>query len=360
MSKNHFAIIMAGGIGSRFWPSSTPDFPKQFHDMTGSGRSLLQSTFDRLENFIPSANIYIVTQTRYQNLILSQLGDKLLPGQVICEPDRRNTAPCILMASLKIHKMNANAKIVVTPSDHLIEDEKLFREDMELALEAADSVNLITFGIQPNFPATGFGYVAVNDTAAQSRLMPVLEFTEKPDLTTAKKFIDAQNYFWNSGIFVWSAKAVLDGFKIHAPSLYNLFFQAYEHLNTNAEVPFIEKNYPLAENISIDYALMEKSDNIFLIPARFDWNDLGSWKSIYDRLPKDDQNNVVVNGAVYAEKSPNNLVKVDSKKKVVISGLENFIIVDTEDVLMICPMDKNQQVNDLFKNASRILGNKKD
>lgn len=360
MFENHFAIIMAGGIGSRFWPSSTPDFPKQFHDMTGSGRSLLQSTFERLENFIPSNNIYIVTQNRYQSLIISQLGDKILPSQVICEPDRRNTAPCILMASLKIHKMNADAKIVVTPSDHLVEDEKLFREDIELALEAADSKNLITFGIQPNFPATGFGYVAVNDNDVQSRLKPVLEFTEKPDLETAQKFIDAQNYFWNSGIFVWSAKAVLDGFKIHAPSLYNLFFQAYEHLNTAAESAFIDKNYPLAQNISIDYALMEKSDNIYLIPARFDWNDLGSWKSIYDRLPKDDQNNVVVNGAVYAEKSHGNLVRIDSKKKVVISGLENFIIVDTEKVLMICPMDKNQQVNDLSKNASKKLENKKD
>ena len=360
MSKNHFAIIMAGGIGSRFWPSSTPDFPKQFHDMTGEGISLLQSTFGRLENFIPSTNIYIVTQTRYQKIILDQLGDKLSSGQVICEPDRRNTAPCILMASLKIKKINADAKIVICPSDHIIVDKKLFEEDMKLALDHADEKKLITFGIHPNFPATGFGYVAVEKDQKDSGLKKVIRFTEKPDSLTAQSFIDAKNYFWNSGIFVWSATAVLEGFKTHTPILYDLFFKGIDHLNTESEQEFIAKNYPLAENISVDYALMEKSNHICLIPARFDWDDLGSWKSIYDRQPKDASKNAVVNAKLYSDASARNLIKTNSKKKVVISGLEDFIIVDTEDVLMICPMDKNQEVKDISVDALKKFNQKED
>ncbi len=351
MSKHHFAIIMAGGIGSRFWPTSTPDFPKQFHDMTGAGRSLLQSTFDRLENFIPSSHIYIVTQVRYQKIILDQLGDKLSQNQVICEPDRRNTAPCILMASLKIKKIDANAKIIVTPSDHLIMDDKLFEEDMKLALEACDEKKLITFGIQPDFPATGFGYIAVKEGQKENTIKSVKEFTEKPNVAKAQKFIDAKNYFWNSGIFIWSVTAIIEGFKTHSPVLYDLFLQGFDHLNTATEAAFVAQNYPLAENISIDYALMEKSEHIYMILARFDWNDLGSWKSIYDRLPKDDSENTVVNAVLYADNSSNNLIKVDSNKKVVISGLDNFIIVDTDEILMICPMDKNQEVRDLSLNA---------
>ena len=351
---------MAGGIGSRFWPSSTPDFPKQFHDMTGAGRSLLQSTFDRLENLIPSSNIYIVTQVRYQKIVLDQLGDKLSPNQVICEPVRRNTAPCILMASLKIKKIDPNAKIIVTPSDHLIIDEKLFEEDMNLALGACDEKKLFTFGIQPDFPATGFGYIAVEEGQKESTIESVIEFTEKPDAAKAQKFIDAKNYFWNSGIFIGSVTAFLEGFKTHSPLLYDLFYKGFDHLNTAAEEAFVSQNYPLAENISFDYALMEKSEHIYMILARFDWNDLGSWKSIYDRLQKDDSENAVVNAALYADNASKNLIKVGSNKKVVISGLDNFIIVDTDEILMICPMDKNQEVRDLSLNALKKFDPKKD
>ena len=360
MSKNYFAIIMAGGIGSRFWPSSTPDFPKQFHDMTGEGISLMQSTFGRLEHFIPSSNIFIVTQSRYQKIVLDQLGDKLSPDQVICEPDRRNTAPCILMASLKIKKIKPDAKIVICPSDHVIVDEKLFTQDMELALDCADDKNLITFGIRPDFPATGFGYVAIEKAPTDSELKKVTAFTEKPDKATAQRFIDAQNYFWNSGIFVWSATAVLEGFKTHVPVLYDLFHQGFDLLNTPYEEAFIAKNYPLAENISVDYALMEKSDHIFLIPARFDWDDLGSWKSIYDRQPKDAAKNAVVSAHLYADNAARNLIKTDTNKKVVISGLDDFIIVDTEEVLMIYPMGKNQEVKEISEKALRKFNREED
>ncbi len=360
MSKNHFAIIMAGGIGSRFWPSSTPEFPKQFHDMTGAGVSLLQSTCRRLENFILSSNIFIVTQGRYQKMIIDQLGDRLSSDQLICEPDHRNTAPCILMASLKIKKINPHAKIVICPSDHVIVDEKLFEEDIKLALDHANEKNLITFGIRPDFPAIGFGYVAIEKDQIDSKLNKVTAFTEKPDKVTAQHFIDAQNYFWNSGIFVWSVVAVLEGFKTHAPALYDLFYSGFDLLNTDSEEAFIAHNYHLAENISVDYALMEKSEHIFLIPARFDWDDLGSWKSIYDRQPKDTSKNAVVNADLYSDDSARNLIKTHLNKKVVISGLEDFIIVDTEDVLMICPMNKNQEVKEIAVNAQKKFDQKED
>ena len=360
MSKNHFAIIMAGGIGSRFWPSSTPEFPKQFHDMTGKGISLLQSTFRRLESFIPYSNIFIVTQSRYHTIILDQLGDKLSPNQVVCEPERRNTAPCILLASLKIKKINADAKIIICPSDHIIVDKEPFEEDMKLALVHADEKKLITFGIRPDYPATGFGYLAIEKNHKNSSLKKVIRFTEKPDSATAQSFIDAKNYFWNSGIFVWSAAAVLEGFKTYTPILYDLFFKGVDHFNTESEQEFIARNYPLAENISVDYALMEKSNHIYLIPARFDWDDLGSWKSIYDRQSKDSSKNAVVNAKLFSDKSARNLIKTNSNKKVVISGLEGFIIVDTEEVLMICPMEKNQEVKDISVNALRIFNKSED
>ena len=353
MDNNHFAIVMAGGIGARFWPSSTPDYPKQFIDMIGNGSSLLQTTFSRLEKIVPTENIYIVTQLRYQKIILDQLGDKLNEDQIISEPDRRNTAPCILLASLKIQKRNPNAIIIVSPSDHSIKNEVIFKSDMEFALASAGNENLITFGIEPTFPATGFGYISV--IADENRLKTVLEFTEKPDENKAKSLIDSGNYYWNSGIFVWSVNAVINGFKENAPKLFDLFNAGFSKLNTPDEKKFISKKYPLAENISIDYALMEKSNLINMIPASFDWDDLGSWKSIYDLNTKDAANNVVINSKVYLYQSSNNLIKSDPNKKIVISGLNDFIIVDSEDVLMICPINKDQEVKSLSEKVQNKL-----
>lgn len=344
---------MAGGIGARFWPSSTSHYPKQFIDLLGSGNSLLQSTFSRLEKIIPTENIYIVTQVRYQKIILDQLGDKLDEEQIICEPYRRNTAPCILLASLKIQKRNSDAVIIVSPSDHNIQDEATFKSDMKFALASAGDKNLVTFGIVPTFPATGFGYIAVN--SGENRLKTVLEFTEKPDQIKAKSFINSGNYYWNSGIFVWSAKAVLNGFKEYVPELFDLFSAGINVLNTPDEKKFITENYPLAENISIDYALMEKSKLIHLIPARFDWDDLGSWRSIYDLNPKDAANNVVINAKAYFDQSSNNLIKANPNKKIVIAGLSNFIIVDSDEVLLICPIDKDQEVKSLSEKAQNKL-----
>lgn len=344
---------MAGGIGARFWPSSTTNYPKQFIDLMGNGNSLLQSTFSRLEKIIPIENIYIVTQVRYQKIILDQLGDKLDEEQIIYEPYRRNTAPCILLASLKIQKQNPDATIIVSPSDHYIQDEETFKTDMEFGLASAGDQNLVTFGIIPTFPATGFGYISVDQR--ENRLKTVLEFTEKPDPIKAKSFIDSGNYYWNSGIFVWSAKAVLNGFKEYATELFDLFSAGINVLNTPDEKKFINDNYPLAKNISIDYALMEKSRLIQLIPARFDWDDLGSWKSMYDLKSKDATNNVVIDAKAYFDHSSNNLIKAGPNKKIVIAGLSNFIIVDSDDVLLICPIDKDQEVKSLSEKARNKL-----
>ena len=354
MDNNHFAIIMAGGIGARFWPASTSDNPKQFIDMLGTGSSLLQSTFSRLEKIIPSENIYIVTQSRYQKIILDQLGDKLEKYQIICEPDRRNTAPCILLACLKIQKRNPAAKIIVSPSDHSILEAELFKSDMEFALASAGDDHLITFGIVPTFPATGFGYIAVSKE--EDRLKTVLQFTEKPEQAKAQSFLDAGNYYWNSGIFVWSVKAVMKGFRQYVPILFDLFNAGIDVLNTPDEKKFVDENYPLAENISIDYALMEKSELIHLIPASFDWDDLGSWKSIYDVNQKDALNNVVLNAKVYLDESSNNLIKANPNKKIVISGLSDFIVVDNDEVLLICPIEKDQYVKNLSEEARKQLG----
>ena len=353
MNNNHFAIVMAGGIGARFWPSSTPEYPKQFIDMIGDGSSLLQTTFGRLEKIVPSANIYIVTQLRYHKIILDQLGDKLNEEQIICEPNRRNTAPSILLASLKIQKRNPGATIIVSPSDHSIQNEVIFKSDMEFALESAGEENLITFGIVPTYPATGFGYVSVK--VDENRLKTVLEFTEKPDEIKAKSLIDSGNYYWNSGIFVWSVNAVINGFKEYVPKLFKLFSAGFSKFNTPNEKKFISENYPLAENISIDYALLEKSNLIHLIPASFDWDDLGSWKSIYDLNTKDEANNVVINTKVYLNHSSNNLIKSNPNKKIVISGLSDFIIVDSQEVLMICPIDKDQEVKSLSEKVQKKL-----
>ena len=344
---------MAGGIGTRFWPSSTADYPKQFIDLMGNGNSLLQSTFSRLEKIVPTENIYIVTQVRYQKIILNQLGDRLDGEQIICEPYRRNTAPCILLASLKIHKHNPDAIIIVSPSDHYIQDEGIFKTDMEFGLVSAGDRNLITFGIIPTFPATGFGYISVDPR--ENRLKTVLEFTEKPDQIKAKSFIDSGNYYWNSGIFVWSVKAILNGFKEYATELFDLFSSGINALNTPDEKKFINDNYPLAKNISIDYALMEKSKLIQLIPARFDWDDLGSWRSMYELKSKDAASNVVIDAKAYLDDSSNNLIKADPDKKIVIAGLSNFIVVDTDDVLLICPIDKDQEVKSLSEKARNKL-----
>ncbi|WP_333876371.1 mannose-1-phosphate guanylyltransferase [Flavobacterium sp.] len=353
MNNNYYAILMAGGVGSRFWPVSTTDFPKQFHDMLGSGETLIQKTFSRLSKLIPAENIFILTNERYNGLVLEQL-PMVKPEQVLLEPAMRNTAPCILYASLKIQKKNPNAVMVVAPSDHWIEDEVAFTHDLQQCFDFCEKEKaLMTLGIQPTFPNTGFGYIEFdqNDT---NPIKKVNQFREKPNYETAKAFLEAGNFLWNGGIFIWSVQSITEAFSIFQPQMYALFQLGFDSYNTHEERQFIQEHYAKADNISIDYAVMEKASNVYVLPATFDWNDLGTWGSLHEKLDKDDQNNAVVNATVILENASNNIIRSDAKKLVVIDGLDDYIIVDNENVLMIYPKSKEQDIKKITAKANEL------
>ncbi len=351
MNKNYYAIIMAGGVGSRFWPVSTPEFPKQFHDMLGTGETLVQKTFARLSQLIPKENILILTNDKYRGILKEQL-PAITDAQIVLEPDMRNTAPCILYASMKIKKQNPNAVMIVAPSDHWIEDEVQFVSNLQRSFDICehDSV-LMTLGILPTFPNTGYGYIEF-DKLDSRQVKKVMQFREKPDYQTAKKFIQKRNFLWNSGIFIWSVEAILKAFENHQPEMYQLFSEGYELLNTAEEASFIKENYNKAANISIDYAVMENADNVYVLPATFDWNDLGTWGSLYDKLPKDEYENAMINGQLFVENATNNIVRTSPGKLVVLGGLEDYIIVDKDDVLLIYPKKKEQDIKQIVLNLN--------
>ncbi|MGB1211133.1 MAG: mannose-1-phosphate guanylyltransferase [Lacinutrix venerupis] len=355
MNKNYYAILMAGGVGSRFWPVSTQDFPKQFHDMLGTGETLIQKTFNRLATLIPKENIFILTNESYNDLVFQQLPD-VTKRQVVLEPAMRNTAPCILYASLKIQKENKDAIMIVAPSDHWIEDEKAFANNVQQAFNFCENNNaLMTLGITPTFPNTGYGYIEYNK-ASDSNIKPVAQFREKPDYDTAKSFISQGNFLWNAGIFMWSVKSVIEAFKNNQPDLFNLFENGIATYNTDFEDNFIKDNYGKAENISVDYAIMEKSKNVYVIPATFDWNDLGTWGSLYDKLEKDDNANAVVNARTITEDATGNMIRTKADKVVVVDGLQDYIIVDKDEVLLIFPKAKEQDIKKVLQNVKNKFG----
>lgn len=355
MDKNNYAIIMAGGIGSRFWPLSTREFPKQFHDMLGAGETLLQKTFSRLSRVVPKEHIFVLTNTRYTNLVLEQL-PAISIGQIVPEPTMKNTGPCILYAALKIQKENPNAKIVVAPSDHWIENEAAFAQDVQLAFDFCETQDaLMTLGINPTIPNTGYGYIEYDKSEAKP-IKKVNQFREKPDYKTAKSFISQGNFLWNAGIFVWSSQSVIKAFQKNQPALFELFEKGLPVYNTSDEIQFIEENYVKAENISVDYAIMEQSENVYVLPASFDWSDLGTWGSLYDELPKDQNNNVVVNSRVLAKDSKGNIIRTKPGKIVVVNDINDYIIVDKDDVLLIFPKEKEQDIKILQKTVKDTFG----
>lgn len=357
MNKNYYAVLMAGGVGSRFWPISTTENPKQFHDMLGTGTTLIQKTFQRLNKFVPTENILILTNERYNDLVLEQL-PMVKQDQVVLEPAMRNTAPCILYAALKIQKMNPNGVMIVAPSDHWIEDEASFAKDVTACFEKCKQENVLcTLGIKPTFPNTGFGYIEF-DKNSEDEIKTVHQFREKPDYETAKDFLEQGNFLWNAGIFMWSVKTIVDAFKVYQPKQYNLFSAGMEAYNTLNETAFITENYPLAENISIDYAILERSKAIFVLAATFDWNDLGTWGSLFDKLDKDADGNAVVNAQVLAEDAHGNMIRSPKDKIVVIDGLEDYIIVDKKDVLLIYPKSKEQDIKKVLNKVKDKFGNK--
>ena len=355
MNKNYYAVLMAGGVGSRFWPISTTDNPKQFHDMLGAGKSLIQKTFDRLNKFVPTENILILTNERYNDLVLQQL-PKVKQEQVVLEPAMRNTAPCILYAALKIQKMNKDAVMIVAPSDHWIEDEDAFARDVTACFKKCEEEDVLcTLGIKPTFPNTGFGYIEF-DKSDNAQIKKVNQFREKPDYETAKEFLAQGNFLWNAGIFMWSVKTIVNAFENYQPTQFELFNKGLSALNTSEEHSFIAENYPNAENISIDYAILENSNAIYVLEATFDWNDLGTWGSLYDKLDKDVDNNAVVNAKVLSQESSGNMIRSKEGKIVVVDGLTDYIIVDKEDVLLIYPKSKEQDIKQVLNKVKDIFG----
>ena len=356
MNKNYYAVLMAGGVGSRFWPISTTDYPKQFHDMLGTGDTLIQKTFKRLNKFVPKENILILTNERYNDLVLEQL-PLVKQNQVVLEPAMRNTAPCILYASLKIQKENPNAVMIVAPSDHWIEDETAFATDVKACFDKCEKESVLcTLGIKPTFPNTGFGYIEF-EKGSPAGLKKVNQFREKPDYETAKEFLAQGNFLWNAGIFMWSVKTIVDAFKNYQPSQYELFEKGISIYNTDSEQEFINENYPKAENISIDYAILEQSKSIFVLPATFDWNDLGTWGSLYDKLDKDENSNAVVNSKVLSQDANGNMIRSPKGKIVVVDGLNDYIIVDKEEVLLIYPKSKEQDIKQVLIKVKDKFGN---
>ncbi len=357
MNKDYYAVIMAGGIGSRFWPVSTTDFPKQFHDMLGTGQTLLQKTFSRLNKMIPSENILVLTNERYLQLTLKQL-PQIEENQVVLEPVMRNTAPCILLSALKIKKQNPNALMLVAPSDHWIEDEDAFLEDVQICFDACQREDyLMTLGIKPTFPNTGYGYIEA-EKKENSVIKKVKQFREKPDYETAKQFLAEGNFMWNAGIFLWSVASISEAFEENNLVMHALFSEGIPAYNTSEEKEFIAKNYEKAENISIDYAIMEKADNVYVKKASFDWNDLGTWGALHDKMEKDSQENAVVRAIPYMKDSHGNMVYSASKKLVVVDGIDDYIIVDKEDVLLIYPKKKEQDIKTLLAEVKKNFGKK--
>jgi len=353
MNKNYYAILMAGGVGSRFWPVSTAEFPKQFHDMLGAGDTLIQKTFNRLSKLIPVENILILTNERYNSIVLEQL-PIVKQEQVLLEPAMRNTAPCILYAALKIQKQNPDAVMVVAPSDHWIEDEVTFSANLQQCFDFCSKENaLMTLGIQPTFPNTGFGYIEYDKTDANP-IKKVSQFREKPDYDTAKTFLKSGNFLWNGGIFIWSAKSITEAFEKFQPQMNALFLKGLESYNTEAEKSFIEENYALSENVSIDYAVMESAKNVYVLPATFDWNDLGTWGQLHEKLDKDENKNGVINAKVVLENASGNIIRSDADKIIVVDGLHDYIIVDKEGVLLIYPKSKEQDIKRITALANKL------
>ncbi len=357
MNKNLYAVIMAGGIGSRFWPVSTSEFPKQFHDMLGTGETLLQKTFSRINRMIPESNIHILTNERYADLCLEQL-PKINSDQLVLEPAMRNTAPCILLSALKIFKENPEGLMLVAPSDHWIEDEAAFEQDTEACFRAcAEEDILVTLGIKPSFPNTGYGYIEF-DQGSDSIIKKVDQFREKPDYETAKKFLEAGNFSWNAGIFIWSVRSIVSSFKTLMPGMYELFASGMDVLNTSEEKSFVTSEYGKAENISIDYGILEKALNVFVKQATFDWNDLGTWGALHDKLEKDNSGNAVVRAIAHFRDSNENMIYTEGEKLVVIDSLDDYIIVDKENVLLIFPKEKQQEIKKLLGEVSDKFGKK--
>jgi mannose-1-phosphate guanylyltransferase len=358
MNNNHYVAIMAGGIGSRFWPMSRTSYPKQFLDILNTGRTLIQSTHDRFKKFIPLENIYVVTSEEYVEIVRDQLPE--IPAKnIVAEPSRKNTAPCIAYISYKLQQLNGKGTLICAPADHIILDDTAFTK---VCLEAMSFVKahkaLITLGIKPSHPNTGYGYIQFEQQPASDNVYKVKTFTEKPNADLAKTFVSSGEFLWNAGIFVWQVNNIVAAFEKHLPELAEIFEAEKTLFNTEKEKSAIEKIYPLCTNVSIDYAVMEKAENVYIIPSSFGWSDLGTWNSAHENMEKDYLGNAVSGSEVMVIDATHNMVHVPNNKLVLLQGLNDYIIVDTEDVLMICKKEKEQEIKQYVAEIKRNKGDK--
>lgn len=349
---------MAGGIGSRFWPVSRVNYPKQFLDILGTGKTLIQQTLERFTKFVPIENIFVVTAREYADITREQL-PHLPVNNIISEPYRKNTAPCIAYISFRLQQQDPQAKMIVAPADHLILDEGRFQQICENALDfVAEKEALITLGIQPTYPNTGYGYIQHDTEAAAPNVYRVKTFTEKPNRELAETFIASGDFLWNAGIFVWKTSTILTAFHKYLPEMYEVFAAEEAKFNTAEELAVLETIYPQCTSISIDFGVMEKADNVFVIPASFGWSDLGTWNSAWENMEKDYLGNAVAGKKVMVIDATRCVVHAPREKLVVVQGLDNYIVVDTKDVLLICQKEKEQEIKDYTAEVKRNMGDK--
>jgi mannose-1-phosphate guanylyltransferase len=342
-NKHTYVAIMAGGIGSRFWPGSRESKPKQFMDMLGVGKSLLRLTYERFLPVCAPERIFIVTNAAYKTLIQEQIPE-LSENQIVCEPSRNNTGPCVAYTAFKLAALDPQANFVIAPSDHIVLKEAAFLEKISLALDfAAENNALLTLGIQPSRPDTGYGYIQY-EKGGKNGICKVKRFAEKPDADTARAFLASGEYLWNAGIFIWNVQSILQAFESLSPDIYNILKAGQGQYNTASETAFIQENYPTTPNISVDFAIMEKAENVYTIPAEFGWSDLGTWASLHAECPKDENDNAIQGKHILAIDTDNCLIRSEGDKLIVVKELSDYIVVDTADALLIYPKSKEQEI----------------
>lgn len=347
MNENNYLVILAGGVGSRFWPISSEELPKQFLDILGCGRTLIQLTLERFNGLIPKENVWVVTAEKYREIVMEQLPE-IPSGNILCEPCRRNTAPCICYVSWKIKKLNTKANIVVSPSDHLVVDIQAFQSAIDDSLSfAAETDAVVTLGLKPTRPETGYGYIKADLTYSSSRkhnIFRVDEFKEKPTLEVAKEYIQSPNYLWNSGIFIWNVNTIINAFRVYEPEVSSIFEGLVPYYGTDKEQNKIDESYPQCKNISVDYAILEKAEEIFVFPASFSWSDLGTWNSLREQSDMDKYGNVCIGDNIKLYDTYNTIVHTCNKKEVIVEGLDGYVVAEKEGKLLVCRLSEEQRI----------------
>lgn len=347
MNENNSLVILAGGAGSRFWPISSEELPKQFLDILGCGRTLIQLTLERFNGLIPKENVWVVTAEKYREIVMEQLPE-IPSSNILCEPCRRNTAPCICYVSWKIKKLNTKANIVVSPSDHLVVDIQAFQSAIDDSLSfAAETDAVVTLGLKPTRPETGYGYIKADLTYSSSRkhnIFRVDEFKEKPTLEIAKEYIQSPNYLWNSGIFIWNVNTIINAFRVYEPEVSSIFEGLMPYYGTDKEQNKIDESYPQCKNISVDYAILEKAEEIFVFPASFSWSDLGTWNSLREQSDMDKYGNVCIGDNIKLYDTYNTIVHTCNKKEVIVEGLDGYVVAEKEGKLLVCRLSEEQRI----------------